>query len=293
MVAQSVSDSIDGHDRVQVSYESLGLKLECVINTPSEKIHENIKTNIRRGHPQVWPCNPMKRVNGELVKNDVVLGIVAGGPSLADSIEDIRELQVSGGKIVALANTARFLVDNGIRPNAHVLLDAKPRNAEFVVPCVKTTYFIASQCDPSVFDEAEKTGNDIYIWHAVNNDSDFQEITDHYEMWVPVQSGATIALRALRLFSILGYSRFEMFGFDSCKIDGKHHAYEQPDADSQPSFKLSVNDRVFDVSPWMINQFMEFMEIIRREGAEWEMKVHGDGLIAYLVKEGAKIALEE
>ena len=112
-------------------------------------------------------------------------------------------------------------------------------------------------------------------------------------MWVPVQSGATIALRALRLFSILGYSRFEMFGFDSCKIDGEHHAYDQPDADNQPSFKLSVNDRLFEVSPWMINQFMEFMEIIKREGAEWEMKVHGDGLIAYLVKEGARIALEE
>jgi Protein of unknown function DUF115 len=258
-------------------YESIGLTLECVLNTDEAKIRENITANLKRFHSRVWPHKAQ----------ETPVVICAGGPSLLDSIEEIREKQINGAKVIALANTAHVLVKHGIRPNAHVLLDAKPRNAEFILPNVETTYFIASQCCPEVFDKAEATGNRILMYHAVNNDEEFQCIKDVEEMWVPVQGGSTITMRAIRLFTLLGYMNFETYGWDSCLRDGRHHAYEQPDADKQRVFKFEVEGKLFKVTPWMISQAFELINFVKMFCMNININVHGDGLIAHIIKQAS------
>ena len=254
----------------KVNYPSLGLELNCVLNTDKEKIQENVESALKRDIERVWPWQ----------QQDTLVAICAGGPSLIESLPEIRKIQEEGGKIVALANVAHILLDHGIRPNAHVLLDAKPRNAEFIQDS-KTTLFIASQCDPEVFDRAEETGNKIYMYHAVNNDEEFAAIHQVDEKWIPIQGGSTITMRTIRLFNILGYSKFHMFGWDSCYRDKSHHAYEQPDADKHKKFKFEFEDKTFTVSPWMISQALESIKFFKSFCMSLDMKVHGDGLIAH------------
>lgn len=257
----------------EVKYPSIGLTLNCVLNTDKERIQSNIKENLKRNHPRVWPH--------KLQDTDVI--ICAGGPSLIDHIEEIKALQDKGGKVIALANVAHVLEKYGIIPNGHILLDAKPRNAEFITNA-DTTYFISSQCDPQVFENAEKTGNQIYIWHAVNNDDEFECINDIEEKWVPIQGGSTITMRAIRLFTILGYRNYHVFGWDSCYFEDVHHAYEQPDADKHKKFKFEFEGRTFTVSPWMISQALESINFFKTFCMSINLCVHGDGLISHIIK---------
>lgn len=267
----------------EVEYPSIGLKLHCLLNTDEDRIRENILTNLKRGHEQIWAYP----------EQETEVCICAGGPSLKKHFNEIKNIQKKGGKVIALANTAHILVNAGIIPNAHVLLDAKPRNKTFIQD-IKTTYFIASQCDPEVFDEAEKTENKIYIWHGVNNDEEFQVIHELGDPWIPVQGGSTLTLRAIRLFNILGYKNFHIFGFDSCYEGDEHHAYEQPDADKHKKLKLEFEGRDFTVSPWMLAQFMEFQKFVQNFGMKINMKVYGNGLIEHLIRKGGgKVNIEE
>ena len=272
-----------------ITYDEIGLQLICALNTDKEQLLENVRTNIqRKGLMRVWPCPP----------HDDELAIVAGGPSLLDTMDDLKAVIENGAKCVALANATHLLLDHGIRPSAQVILDAKPRNAEFAIDVPDCTYLIASQCDPSVFDkvmgfsqfsgydgfEAQEGHQRVMLWNAVNNDDELKAVMSLGEPWVPVQAGSTITLRALRLFQILGYHRFHLFGFDSCMMDGKHHAYPQPSADNLRLAEVGCNGRRFTVSGWQINQAMEFIKFCKLFAQELEMAVYGDGLIAHMVR---------
>lgn len=268
-----------------VEYKSLGLKLKCALNVEEDKIRENIAHALSLGLPEIWPSQPKDKDGNE---NEQELLICAGGPSLLDSFEEIADLQRTGAKVVALANTAGFLLREGITPDAHVLLDAKPRNATFIQKDLDCWHFISSQCDPSVFEAAKDKR--VMLYHAVNNDDEFDVIKDHYDAiesddprekaWIPVQGGSTITMRAIRLFTLLGYKNFHTFGFDSCLRDKKHHAYEQPDADKHKVFKFDFEGTTYHVSPWMLAQFMEFQNFVKLFGMNINLNVHGDGLIA-------------
>lgn len=270
--SQALSEPEHADEFQEIFYESLGIKIFAGLNTPRAKLVENIRTNIKRGLPQVWPHQPQ----------DTVCCVVAGGPSLADSLDDIRTRQADGAMVVALANTAHYLMAHGIRPNSVVLLDAKP-NPQWIVPELKCTYFVASQCDPVMFDALQGMKY-VYIWHAINNREEFDSVFEGYDQWVPIQGGNTMGLRTLRLLDVLGYHRFELFGMDGCLIDGCHHVYPQPMADKDRSTGIEVNGRRFEVTAWMIQQAIEFLKVVKMFGQKWEMVVHGDGLLAHMVK---------
>lgn len=269
----------------ELEYLNGKVKIYATLNTDQDKLRENIEINIKRidpstgkRHEQVWAWK----------EQETVVALVGGGPSLLKTIDEIKESQENGSKVVALANTAHVLTENGIKPSAHVFVDAKPNNANFIVDDLDIPYFVASQCDPSVFDKLESLGRKIYIWHAVNDDSEFEIIHDNYEKWIPIQGGPTIMLRAMRLFDVLGYHKFDVFGFDSCLMEGEHHAYDQENADGDKAIKVGLNGRDFDVTGQFMSQAMEFMKIVKVFGQNWKMRVHGDGLINHLIRTGAQ-----
>jgi len=261
----------------EIRHESLGLTIYASLNTSKEKIFDNIRTNIASGYPQVWPHT----------ENKLKVALVAGGPSLEETLPDLKKAVSKGYRVVALANVARELVKHGIPIHSHILLDAMPNNASFITD-TDCTYLVASQCDPSVIKTiGDKGYRKIHLWHAVNDEEDFKFIGELMGEWVPVQGGSTITLRALRLLHILGYHKFEVFGFDSCIYKGKHHAYDQPNADNFDIHTIGLNGRKFDVHPWMIQQAMDFIKMVKIFGQKWEIIVHGDGLIANMIKEAS------
>jgi hypothetical protein len=249
-----------------------------VINTDDETIKANVEYNIQRDFMQVQPYPT----------NDQEVMIVGGGPSLNENLETIRQKRADGVKLIAINGAYKWCLDNGITPSAMVMVDARPFNVRFTEPVVDhCKYFIASQCDPTVFDGLPKDRT--YIWHTsaeLLNDI----LAKHYKTWYPVPGGSTVLLRSIPLFRMLGFKQFHLFGCDSC-LDEKevHHAYEQQENDGQPVIPVNVGGKIFSCNPWMISQAQEFIDLIRMLGDEIELNIYG-GLLHHILETGASYA---
>jgi len=260
------------------------ITMEGRLNAGLEVVKANVEANIRLGFQQVQPYPT----------NDVEVMIVGGGPSLKDQIDEIRDLRERGVKLVTLNNAYQYCLDHQIKPSAYVMVDARPFNVRFVENTIpECKYFIASQCDPSVFERLEAVKDQTYIWHT-----SAEEIQDilmaQYPKCFPVPGGSTVLLRAIPLFRMLGFKRFHIFGCDSClDIAGSHHAYEQKENDEQAVIPVRVGGRIFYCNPWMVSQAREFIDLIGCMGDVMELNIHG-GLLRQILESGAeRAALEE
>lgn len=247
------------------------------LNMPDECFIENVKSSIRRGLPQVQPH--------EL--SDQVIAIVGGGPSLKDSIEDLKEKHKNGMKVVSLNGTHDYLIENGIRPSVHVQVDGREFNARFVENWQeKTKYIIASQCHPKVFDNLKDA--EVYIFHCPSEVVPQRILSEYYfGNYYQVPGGSTVMLRAIPLMRMLGFKKMEIYGFDSCIMDARHHAYIQEENDKGPVTTVTVNDKKFLCFAWMYSQAQDFIDMVKAVGDEFELIVHGDGLIAHILESSA------
>ena len=202
------------------------------VNTTDEDIKKNVEHNIKQGYLQVEP-HPT---------NEIEVMIVGGGPSLPQHIEKIKQLRANGVKLITINNAYKWCLDNGLTPSAMVMVDARKFNARFTKPVVEDCkYFIASQCNPSVFEGLPKDRT--YIWHT-QADLLKDILDEQYKTWWSVPGGSTVLLRAIPLFRMLGFKRFHLFGCDSClSEDEMHHAYEQEENDGQLVMPVNVSGK--------------------------------------------------
>ena len=248
------------------------------INTDEKQIIKNVKHNIKQGFLQVEP-HPT---------NDIEVMIVGGGPSVTEHLEKIKQLRQNGVKLITINNAYNWCIDNGLTPSAMVMVDAREFNGRFTKPVVEgCKYFIASQCNPSVFEGLPKDRT--YVWHT--QAELLKDILDkQYETWWSVPGGSTVLLRAIPLFRMLGFKRFHLFGCDSCLgEEDKHHAYEQVENDGQAVMPVNVSGKIFNCNPWMVSQAQEFMSLIKMLGDEIELEIYG-GLLRHILESGASHA---
>lgn len=248
------------------------------LNHPVEEIREQIISSISRGLPELEPHPDQP---------DKVLVFIGGGPSLNDSIDDIRKLAKEGHPIVAMNGSNIWLDDHNIRYHAHVVLDSRPFNARFVEkPKDHVKYFICSQCHPTVFDALE--GHDVMLWHGGTAKFALDEINERSDKdkYTVVKTGRTVILAALYLFRKLGFYKFEIFGWDSCLMENdlKHHAYKQDENNLVNTVGFTINGRPFVAHPWMIGQIQDFLKFTQYLGDKFLLNVHGDGAIAHCIK---------
>jgi hypothetical protein len=104
--------------------------------------------------------------------------------------------------------------------------------------------------------------------------------------------GATVALRAVHLLRMLGFHKFEMYGFDSCII-GEHHAYEQPENDGEEVLDVMVSGKEFLCTAAHYHQAKEFVDMISKTGEHYDLAVHGDGLISHIIKNPDSLKIKE
>lgn len=129
-----------------------------------------------------------------------------------------------------------------------------------------------------------------YLWHTTAANVK-EELDAAYPVWWLVPGGSTVMLRAIPLMRMLGYKQFHLFGFDSCLgSGGAHHAYSQPENDSEVVIPVTVGGRTFRCHAWQVAQAQEFMDLVKYLGDEIELEVYGDGLINHIVQTGAKIS---
>jgi hypothetical protein len=264
-----------------------GFEHRGAINTTDDQIVANIQHSIRLGYPQL--C-------GNSLQTKRVC-LVGGGPSLESTLPALRELYFAGAEIVTLNGAYQWCIERNIQPSAQIVMDARPSNARFVQPAIpRTKYFLASQCAPETWKAVEGRPN-VYIWHAAAPDNEtLAPILNAYygNRWQGTPGGTTVAMRAVIILSIAGYLRFDLFGIDSCFMDGKGHAYAQPenDEDRAAPFVLAHPDkpetrRTFLCTGWHAKQLECFLQMIRLHGHRFKLHVHGDGLLAHALKCGA------
>ena len=258
---------------IQVKKRSPVPEIICSVNEDKDKIRDNIKKNIQRGLLQVRPY--------ETQWNKTV-GLVLGGPTLKETFPDLLEKRQNGMPVITVNGTHKYCMDRGLIPSAMVMLDSREFNNRFVYPLAKDCkYFISSQCHPSVFDNLKDC--EVFIWHCAGDDN-FDLLKKQYgEDYFPIMGGATIALRAVHLLRMLGFHKFEMYGFDSCVI-GEHHAYEQPENDGEAIIDVMVSGREFRCTAAHYHQAKEFVDMISKTGEHYDLAVHGDGLISHIIK---------
>lgn len=254
---------------------------EFALNTSKEEVLAQVGENIKLGLPQVYVHTPHEH-------EDPTISIACGGPSLEHTFDDLKAKYEAGQKVVALNGAHDWLIARGVEPSAFVMVDARKFNERFTRnPIDKCTYFLASQCHPDAFKNLRH--NNVFIWHAMSYLEE-KGLLDTYYMgnYCAIEGGSTVTLRALQLFYILGYRNFELYGFDSCFMDGAHHAYRQNENDNDDIAEVMCAGETFVCNRWMFSQAEEFIQFGMTLGQKINMVVHGDGLISHIVKTGAK-----
>ena len=254
----------------------------CHLNEETEIIRDNIEHNIGLGLPQVMPY--------ETQENKIV-GLILGGSTLDDTFQDALDKNKKGMPIVTVNGSCKYCMDRGLTPSAMIMLDSREFNNRFVMPVIKDCkYLISSQCHPSVFEKLKE--RQVWIWHVAGDDN-YDLLEKKYgEEYFPIMGGSTVALRAIHLLRLLGFHKFEIYGFDSCVI-GKHHAYDQPENDKEENINVTVADKEFTCTAAHYHQAREFVEMISKTGQHYDIIVHGDGLISHIIKNPSSLKKKE
>lgn len=266
-----------------------GVSLSGKINVDEVELLANVRAAIRRPYPQVRPQPP----NHERVV------LVGGGPSLTETLPELVDLIQDGAKLVTVNGSYQWCLRQNLSPRTQVVMDARASNARFLEPAIKRcNYLLASQCAPETWDAVEGR-SDVWIFHAAaGSDGPLKELLDAHYLgnWFGVGGGTTVITRALSVLVTLGYRRFDLFGVDSCFMNGQHHAYEQVENESDRplAFDACPPDapelrRRFYCAPWHVKQLECMLQMIRVNGGLFQIAVHGDGLLAFALRANAEL----
>ncbi len=264
------------------------LSMHLAVNTGTQRLLANVLAN---GSSAPWICSCPAH-SGEAL-------IVGSGPSLLDTIPDIREAATRGGVIFALNGAAKILQSYGIKVSYHIVLDARPDNIQFLGHA--EVYLLASQCDPSLF--AEVKGH-ILQWHPVMDGIDalFPEAP-----MTLIGGGTTVGISGMALVYTMGYRKIHLFGYDSSfreypktasyagreEVDKykQHAAPQKKTIQESMVFEVGAFDKRFWTNAAMARQaeiFPQFAQQLLALGVE--IYVHGDGLLPHIAQSLAATA---
>ena len=268
-------------DFVQMNYQNphasipLVIPVMVVCNTPDEELFEHVRVNSARNLPWVGFEKP----------HDGVAILVGGGPSLAEHIGEIDRLSADGGRIFAMNGASAFLTRHGIPVDYQVIADAKQETASLFDPWARA-YLFASQVHPDTLYRAAPP-NEVMtehprLWHLA-----MEGMEDYFPAgrvahggYALVGGGAAVGNSALCLAYVMGYRRFEIFGYDSSHRGDASHAYDQPMNRFIPVVDVEWASKTYRSSVAMKAQAEKFQitgQMLENEGCT--ITVHGDGLL--------------
>ena len=248
------------------------LQLVHSVNTDDETIRSNVKSALARSKPYQDFMSKGRRI-----------AIVGGGPSLSDILADFEDIAEDEDQVWALNNAWRALKQAGVLPNAIVMMDARPENAEFVDVCHEAEWLIASQCHPAVFNQLELKGQAVTLWHCAGSEV-------HKELGLRgIGGGGTVLSRAINLAYERGFRHFKLFGVDSSHRGDDHHAYPQPLNDGAQTVEVWTEAKTgpFITTGAMAGQaklvFQQMASLERQAFCTFELV--GDGLLPTMWRE--------
>ena len=155
-------------------------------------------------------------------KKDNPFIFVAGGPTLLQFIDEVRERKKNGDLICTSNFTHDFLIDQGIIPDICSVIDPKKIVANYIKkPHKDVRYLIGTVCNKDVFQNLITAGvkvEKILVGYGMSGDRDVNLQQDHYHMSPRdyLVGGTMMGLRAMNLAELMGYKTIEYYGMDSC-----------------------------------------------------------------------------
>ncbi len=245
-----------------------------VCNVPSHILTYNVKEALK------LPLDVLAKQHHE--QRTGPLFIIGGGPSLSNDLERIKAAQGSC-VIWALNNTFRYLCENGIQPDAHIMLDAREENIHFVPEKTDALLLYCAQCHPKVFEKGMAAGKVITWCSSIPDIVDILKEKEMLKEAAIVSGGSSVGMKAIGLAAVFGFSKIHLYGYDSSYSGDENHAYKQPLNDDDKIIEITVNDQQFKCAPWMATQASEFRETAQRFVTDgMEIEVHGYGLLPYI-----------
>lgn len=265
------------------------------VNVDDEQIIKNMERNAKFGFQHVKPHE----------SQDVEVMLLAGGPSLNEFEDEIRANRLAGMPMITTNGTLNWALTRGLKPSMQCLIDGRdmPHNHSFTAQIDgltdETKYCVASQCPPDALKRLPPDRT--FLWQVSLSDELLPDIKriygKMYDEWYPAPGGSSVTTRAICLLRMLGFHKIHVYGFDSCLMEDKHHAYDQPanDKDLDRTMEIKVGggtkyEKTFTCAPWHAYQAKDFLQMVPRVLSDAKLNIKGDGLIAYMINTGAAMA---
>lgn len=190
---------------------------------PDEEALENIRQSVNYEFPIIGP-QPTRP--GSCI-------FIAGGPTVREFLPEIKRRKEAGEYILTSNNTHDWLVDNGVAPNACLLLDPKERVKDYVLKVQPDTAYIISTCaNPKVWESMKDRDAKIMkviVAYGMPGEQDQHLMNELYpgigaKYYLP--GGTMTALRAMPFAAMMGFKKIELYGFDSCYAVEPKKLYE-------------------------------------------------------------------
>lgn len=198
--------------------------------------------------------------------------LLGGGPSI-----DLAKDQYLIGKRVVLGSSHDYVLKNICTPDIAVFMDPTETFSSMIkCPNPDVTYYVASQCDPALFDLLLDNNCNVIVW---NNDSGLKGLS--YGGGIIIGGGCTVATRALYIGVCMGYRNFDLYGVDSSLIENRNHPYFHPaDVKHFDIQNVKCGEKYFQSTTDMLAQAIDFYKINEKFGDKWDLNFVGPGLLS-------------
>lgn len=250
--------------------------LQIIVKMAStqEALRRNVEINIKRNLPRFLD------LPGILHARNQPIAICGGGPSLDNYADEIKKFD----HVMACGSVHDHLVGLGITPTFALAVDgAEDAVNWFSKPQEKTSYLLASQCHPNLFDSLET--NKVALWNFKGQIDDAEELFGRETL---INWGCMVGNLSVQMALFLGFQELHFFGMDGNHLNGKHHAYTvegYDQASTSGMLNVSVNGKSFVSTTALISQMEYFFDIFASSDGQFiKGYVYGDGLWANVIK---------
>ena len=238
-------------------------------------LYSNVRENLAEKIPDIYEISGKK--SGDLI-------IVAGGPSVDNQVDKIKELQARGYPLIVIARMYPWCAKNGLKPDYVISLDCseeQERSFTDIQPGI--TYLLASVTRPSII---KKLLNEkCYIFDAKDNDKmRLFRAQNGYEVATVINAGGSVAITALTAGMNLGFNDFHVFGLDLLVEDSKQtHASGIAGESIKFDFvEVEINGEAILTTPSFLefaNQTLDLVAAGHNDGLLKSIKFYGDSIM--------------
>lgn len=215
---------------------------------------------------------------------------VAGGPSVADHLDEIKAKSTDPRYDVFTSNmTCKYLLSKGITPKYHVIIDPTEKKAKDLdYDCDDVTLVLGLQCHPAVFDAIgnRKAFKFLAASATDRTPSDVEVAQDACHAKDPnllgIGGGSMMGTRVMFLAHVMGYRKLEYYGFDGSITyeNGRVRNY---------AYNKQRGENILEVEAWNGRKFFSTIALSRQANElvhllddlpGLDVTIHGDSFLA-------------